>query len=124
VELYWKHAPKTCENFAELARRGYYNNILFHRIIKDFMVQGTCSVHCMVTYMLIIVQHNAAFNLCGGGTQVLNLLTNEGCFVSTAPRVMVSHGLTPPIQGVIQQVRGGVGNPSTVANSQTRFTKT
>ncbi|KAJ8985152.1 hypothetical protein NQ317_012804 [Molorchus minor] len=26
VELYWKHAPQTCRNFAELARRGYYNN--------------------------------------------------------------------------------------------------
>ena len=34
VELYWKHAPKTCRNFAELARRGYYNNTKFHRIIK------------------------------------------------------------------------------------------
>lgn len=40
VELYWKHAPRTCKNFAELARRGYYNNTKFHRIIKDFMVQG------------------------------------------------------------------------------------
>ncbi|XP_075038101.1 peptidyl-prolyl cis-trans isomerase-like 1 [Mixophyes fleayi] len=40
VELYWDHAPKTCKNFAELARRGYYNSTKFHRIIKDFMVQG------------------------------------------------------------------------------------
>ncbi|KPP58111.1 hypothetical protein Z043_124088, partial [Scleropages formosus] len=40
LELYWKHAPRTCKNFAELARRGYYNNTKFHRIIKDFMVQG------------------------------------------------------------------------------------
>jgi len=40
VELYWKHAPKTCRNFAELARRGYFNNTKFHRIIKDFMIQG------------------------------------------------------------------------------------
>lgn len=40
VELYWRHAPKTCKNFAELARRGYYTNTKFHRIIKDFMVQG------------------------------------------------------------------------------------
>ncbi|KAK3575358.1 hypothetical protein QTP86_025513 [Hemibagrus guttatus] len=40
LELYWKHAPKTCKNFAELGRRGYYNNTKFHRIIKDFMVQG------------------------------------------------------------------------------------
>ena len=40
MELYWKHAPSTCKNFAELARRGYYNGIKFHRIIKDFMIQG------------------------------------------------------------------------------------
>ena len=40
VELYWKHAPMTCRNFAELARRGYYNGTKFHRIIKDFMIQG------------------------------------------------------------------------------------
>jgi len=40
VELYWKHAPLTCRNFAELARRGYYNNTKFHRIIKEFMIQG------------------------------------------------------------------------------------
>ncbi|XP_018432279.1 PREDICTED: peptidyl-prolyl cis-trans isomerase-like 1 [Nanorana parkeri] len=40
VELYWNHAPRTCTNFAELARRGYYNGTKFHRVIKDFMVQG------------------------------------------------------------------------------------
>ncbi|RLM97663.1 hypothetical protein BBO99_00004194 [Phytophthora kernoviae] len=40
VELYSEHAPKTCWNIAELARRGYYNNTIFHRIIKDFMIQG------------------------------------------------------------------------------------
>ncbi|KAL6074039.1 heme binding [Balamuthia mandrillaris] len=40
LELYWDHAPKTCHNFYELAKKGYYNNTIFHRIIKDFMVQG------------------------------------------------------------------------------------
>ncbi|KAJ7529728.1 hypothetical protein O6H91_15G063300 [Diphasiastrum complanatum] len=40
VELYNKHAPKTCRNFVELSRRGYYDSVKFHRIIKDFMVQG------------------------------------------------------------------------------------
>jgi len=40
IELYWKHAPLTCRNFAELTRRGYFNGTKFHRIIKDFMVQG------------------------------------------------------------------------------------
>ncbi|KAL4244819.1 Peptidyl-prolyl cis-trans isomerase-like 1 [Abortiporus biennis] len=40
LELYWDHAPKTCKNFAELAKRGYYNGVVFHRIIADFMVQS------------------------------------------------------------------------------------
>merc|ERR1711871_1568347 len=40
VELYHKHAPKTCKNFYELSRRGYYDGTKFHRIIKDFMCQG------------------------------------------------------------------------------------
>lgn len=40
LELYWRHAPKTCQNFSELANRGYYNGTTFHRIIADFMAQG------------------------------------------------------------------------------------
>ena len=40
VELYWKHAPKTCQNFIELARRGYYDGVPFHRVIAGFMIQG------------------------------------------------------------------------------------
>jgi cyclophilin family peptidyl-prolyl cis-trans isomerase len=40
VELYNEHAPKTCQNFSTLAERGYYNNTIFHRIIKEFMIQG------------------------------------------------------------------------------------
>lgn len=31
---------KTCNNFASLADRNYYNNTIFHRIIPDFMIQG------------------------------------------------------------------------------------
>lgn len=40
VELYTEHAPKTCQNFSTLAKRGYYNETIFHRIISDFMIQG------------------------------------------------------------------------------------
>ncbi|CAM8919995.1 unnamed protein product [Rhodiola kirilowii] len=35
VQLYYEHVPRTCRNFLELARRGYYDNVNFHRIIKD-----------------------------------------------------------------------------------------
>jgi peptidyl-prolyl cis-trans isomerase-like 1 len=40
VELYNDHAPKTCKNFATLAQRGYYNGVVFHRVIPAFMIQG------------------------------------------------------------------------------------
>ena len=40
VELYYEHAPKTCTNFVQLARRGYYDGVAFHRVIRDFMLQG------------------------------------------------------------------------------------
>ncbi|KAG4301712.1 hypothetical protein PCANB_001806 [Pneumocystis canis] len=40
IELYYDHAPKTCKNFYELSKRGYYNGVIFHRVIPDFIVQG------------------------------------------------------------------------------------
>ncbi len=42
VELYPDKAPITVANFANLAKRGYYNGLSFHRVIPDFMVQGGC----------------------------------------------------------------------------------
>lgn len=40
VELYPKHAPRTARNFYELAKRGYYDGVVFHRIVREFCVQG------------------------------------------------------------------------------------
>ena len=40
VKLFPKEAPKTVENFVTHAKNGYYNGIIFHRVIKDFMIQG------------------------------------------------------------------------------------
>ena len=39
-ELLETDAPKTTENFITLAERGYYDGIIFHRVIKGFMIQG------------------------------------------------------------------------------------
>ena len=39
-ELLEQDAPKTTENFITLAERGYYNGVIFHRVIKGFMIQG------------------------------------------------------------------------------------
>src|ERR671939_1420 len=40
VELYDDDAPKTVANFTKLARDGFYDGVIFHRVIRDFMIQG------------------------------------------------------------------------------------
>jgi len=40
IELYPELAPQTISNFVTLANRGFYDNLTFHRIVKDFMIQG------------------------------------------------------------------------------------
>jgi peptidylprolyl isomerase len=40
LELYPDIAPKAVKNFLELSKRGYYNGVIFHRVIKNFMIQG------------------------------------------------------------------------------------
>jgi cyclophilin family peptidyl-prolyl cis-trans isomerase len=42
VELFDEDAPKTVDNFLTLAKDGYYDGLVFHRVIKDFMIQGGC----------------------------------------------------------------------------------
>jgi len=40
VKLFPELAPKTVQNFVELAKKGYYDGVIFHRVIPDFMIQG------------------------------------------------------------------------------------
>jgi peptidyl-prolyl cis-trans isomerase B (cyclophilin B) len=42
LELYDEDAPKTVENFRKLSSENFYDGIIFHRIIPDFMIQGGC----------------------------------------------------------------------------------
>lgn len=42
AELYPEIAPISCENFVKLAKQGFYNGLIFHRVIKGFMIQGGC----------------------------------------------------------------------------------
>ena len=41
-ELFDEDAPKTVKNFRDLVGQGFYDDLTFHRIIKDFMIQGGC----------------------------------------------------------------------------------
>ncbi|MGD0197291.1 MAG: peptidylprolyl isomerase [Solirubrobacteraceae bacterium] len=42
IELFDEDAPKTVENFRKLASDGFYDGLIFHRVIRDFMIQGGC----------------------------------------------------------------------------------
>ncbi len=42
VEFFDEDAPKTVENFRKLSGEGFYDDLVFHRVIKDFMIQGGC----------------------------------------------------------------------------------
>jgi cyclophilin family peptidyl-prolyl cis-trans isomerase len=41
-ELFDADAPKTVQNFKDLAGKGFYDGLIFHRVISDFMIQGGC----------------------------------------------------------------------------------
>ena len=42
IELYPEIAPISCENFQKLVKQGFYDGLIFHRVIKGFMIQGGC----------------------------------------------------------------------------------
>src|SRR6201995_3747008 len=42
IELFDDAAPKNVENFKKLGSEGFYDGLIFHRVIKDFMIQGGC----------------------------------------------------------------------------------
>ena len=42
AELYPETAPNTVRNFISLVKKGYYDGLIFHRVIEDFMIQGGC----------------------------------------------------------------------------------
>lgn len=42
IELYPEVAPNTVKNFIDLIKKDFYNGLIFHRVIKDFMIQGGC----------------------------------------------------------------------------------
>ena len=42
LELFDKDAPTTVKNFCDLAKKGFYDGLTFHRVIENFMIQGGC----------------------------------------------------------------------------------
>ena len=44
LDLFYNKTPLTVSNFVNLSNRGYYNNLTFHRVIDNFMIQGGCPI--------------------------------------------------------------------------------
>ena len=42
IQLFEEDAPNTVKNFSDLAKKGYYDGLTFHRVIPNFMIQGGC----------------------------------------------------------------------------------
>ena len=62
MRLFPNAAPKTVENFTTLAKQGYYNGQIFHRVINDFMIQG-CHLPDTAVLSLLLYAHKSP--LCG-----------------------------------------------------------
>ena len=60
IILYGEECPKTVENFVTHSRNGYYNGLIFHRVIKGFMVQ---TGDPLGTYALMLVRERERFSL-------------------------------------------------------------
>ena len=54
IELWSRECPKACRNFIQLCMENYYNKTKFHRVVKDFIVQGDSFLilHCTVSHFL------------------------------------------------------------------------
>ncbi len=44
IELDFNQTPKTAQNFVDLVKKGFYDGLTFHRVIKGFMIQGGCPI--------------------------------------------------------------------------------
>lgn len=92
IELWGEDTPITVDNFVTLAKKGFYNGLIFHRVIEDFMIQGGCplgtgmggpdyTIKCEFTGYNqntrgTIAMANAGLNT-GGSQFFINLVDND-----------------------------------------------
>lgn len=126
IELYDKEAPKTVANFEKLANSGFYNGVVFHRVIPNFMVQGgdpTGSGRGGPGYEIECELHPSRKH----GTGALSMAHKGMCKHDKATgkkldgtctggsQFFITHGPTPHLDGV-HTVFGGVTAGQDVVN--------
>ena len=57
IELYPDKAPLTVANFEKLVKEGFYNGLIFHRVIPGFMIQGGCPDGTGMVHSVDILRH-------------------------------------------------------------------
>ena len=120
-QLHCNYAPKTCENFMALCRSGYYNDVVFHRSIRNFMVRHThdpplpaCRLHHARALMERITPENARGNAGVSRLQVQVQL----CFVL----LVAARRLACRSRAGILQALGPAASHSGEPHSRTSFT--
>lgn len=76
LKLFPDECPKTVENFTTHARNGYYDNVIFHRVIKNFMIQ-TGARRSLIRVVCYILSHEDLYvtDGCVAGQRILTILT-------------------------------------------------
>ena len=88
IELYPEIAPISCENFEKLVKQGFYDGLIFHRVIPGFMIQGGCPDGTGMG--------GPGWNIKGVETQLVGFVRNPVGFVFFATTIVLdSHVFVP-----------------------------
>lgn len=105
IKLFKNEAPKAVENFTTHAKNGYYDGIIFHRVIKDFMIQGGdptatgCGGNSIWTHMFEDEFDTRLHNICGALS-----MANAGPGTNGSQFFIVQSHTCP--ENMINQMRG------------------
>ena len=97
LELFADQAPVTVASFVNLARRGYYDGLNFHRVIDDFMVQGGCPQGTGTGGPGYQFEDECSTELCHDGPGVLSM-ANAGP-ATNGSQFFITHVETPWLDG-------------------------
>ena len=97
INLYADKTPLTVANFANLAKRGFYDGLNFHRVIEDFMIQGGCPIGTGTGGPGYRFDDECCPELCHDGPGVLSM-ANAGPGTNGS-QFFITHVATPWLDG-------------------------